>query len=92
MGYRVKRTDHNQQEIMDAIRARYGRHSVWDLHEAGGGLPDLLMAKPDSTMVLIECKQPGKKLNEKEQKFFDEFPGRKIIAYSGEDALEKLEE
>jgi len=90
MRYQIKRTDHNQQEIMDALRAC--GWIVKDLHEVGGGFPDLIVANQFQENILIEVKQPGKKLNELELKFFKEWPGNKIIAYSGEDAINKLQE
>ena len=35
---------------------------------------------------------PGKKLNKKEQEFFDKCPGAKVIIYHMDEALQKVEE
>jgi len=87
MGYQVKRTDANQQEVMDYLRKE--GFTVWDTHELGGGFPDIVVGCEDGN-VLVEIKQPGGKLNEKEQNFFDTWKGYKTIAYSGEDAYCKI--
>ena len=87
--YQIKRTDANQQEIMNALRD--GGWVVWDSHTLGGGFPDCIAFK-DGRTVLVECKMPGKKLNRKEQEFFDKCPGAKVIIYHRDEALQKVEE
>lgn len=87
MGYRVKRTDANQQEIMDALRAV--GYCVYDTHEIGGGFPDIVVGY-DNQSILVEVKMPGKKLNEKEEKFFKYWTGSKLIVFGPEDAVTKI--
>lgn len=80
------RSDSNQQDIMDALRA--AGCSVRSIHRLGDGLPDILVGDPLTLRnYLFEAKMPGGRLTRLEQKFFDEWLGQKDIAYSAEDAL-----
>ena len=81
------RADTYQTEIVAALRAAGWR--VLHLHRLGQGCPDLLAGKRGAN-VLVEIKTPGEKLTPAVRLFFDEWPGPKIIAFSAQDALDKL--
>lgn len=85
---RRAKVDRNQKVITAALRAAGWK--VRPLHMVGGGWPDLAAAKPGMN-VLVECKMPGEKLTPDEAKFWDEWPGPKMIAYDEQDAIEKAE-
>lgn len=75
---KAKRTDDNQQEIVDQLR-QLGV-SVRHLHMVGDGCPDLLLGlrKLNFLIELKDSKKPPskKKLTEDEQKFFDSWKGQ----------------
>jgi hypothetical protein len=49
-----KRSDSNQQAIMDALRAV--GCGVYDTHAIGHGFPDLVVATPEGRVIMIEVK------------------------------------
>lgn len=68
--------------------------SVVSLAPMGGGIPDLLVGRPNFS-CLVELKDGQKpaskqKLTPKEQEFSDSWTGPLITAYSAEDAATKL--
>jgi len=85
-----RKVDSNQSEIVTYLREA-GYH-VCLTHRLGEGFPDLLVARARShANILVEVKQKGELLTPAEKQFFETWPGDKIIAYDGEDALRKLE-
>ena len=84
---RRAKVDRNQPEVTAALRAAGWK--VRPLHMVGEGWPDLCAAQDDIN-VLVEVKMPGEKLTPAEEKFWAEWPGPKEIAYSGQDAVDKL--
>jgi hypothetical protein len=56
MRYYRQKTDHNQAEIVQALR-QVGC-LIFDLSGQGGGVPDLIALTPKGETVLIECKNP----------------------------------
>lgn len=82
----TNRLDANQSEIKLALIA-----SGWTVIETNimrGKMLDLLAAKQGVT-IAIECKMPGKKLTPSEAKFFEDWMGLKILAFSGQDAVDQ---
>ena len=64
----AKRTDKNQQEIMDALR-KYGAVVV-DLSKCGAGVPDLLVGYKNKHTIMMEVKSSPKALHTKPQLAF----------------------
>ena len=64
----AKRTDKNQQEIMDALR-KHGAVVV-DLSKCGAGVPDLLVGYMNKYTILMEVKSSPKSLYTKPQLTF----------------------
>ena len=87
--YQVKRTDKNQQDIMDTLRS--AGYAVHDTHELGGGFPDILVACERGN-VLVEVKMPGKDLNAAERKFHAHWPGPLCVIYYKDEAAEMIEQ
>lgn len=82
----ANRPDGNQSEIKLALIT-----DGWTVIETNimrGKMLDLLAAKHGVT-IAVECKIPGKKLTESEANFFRDWPGLKILAFSGQDAVDK---
>lgn len=81
--------DSLQVEVKRAVvAAGYG----WqDLFRVGEGFPDGIAAV-DWLNILVEIKRPGEMLNERENEFWNEWPGLEIIAFGGQDAVNKLSE
>ena len=84
----AKKTDNNQQEIMDALRAA-GYYTL-DMSRVGQGFPDLLCVNKAGQVVLLEVKTPGGRLTEAEQRFHAEYKGALYVVRSAEMALEYL--
>jgi len=61
---------------------------VRDLHMVGQDFPDQIWAKPGINL-LVECKSPGGTLSAGQKAFFAAWPGPKIVAFSGLDAVWK---
>jgi hypothetical protein len=93
MGYsRVKRTDHNQAEIAQALRALGA--SVAILAGVGGGVPDLLVGWRGQN-YLLEVKNldgRGKRLTLAEREFHETWRGQASIVESVDQAIELLSE
>ena len=86
---RRRKVDANQREIVAALRA--AGYAVHVLHRVGDGFPDLLAAHPaDGLNILVEVKMPGGKLMPAEAEFLAVWPGARLIADSGEQALKQL--
>jgi hypothetical protein len=92
----IRRVDHNQQLIVDALR-RAGA-SVQILSEFGKGLPDLLVGiisnhqKPMN--ILIEVKNPSGRcdLTEAEERWIKAWKGQVAICRTPEEALAVLDD
>ena len=80
----AKKVDTNQAEIVDALRKAGA--SVFDLHEVGRGLPDILVGHNNKN-YLMEIKYKKGKLNTKEADFFDGWRGQAVVVYTAEEAL-----
>jgi len=81
-----RRTDGNHADIRDALR----QVGAWvsDTHNIGDGFPDLVVAKPNGYLFMVEVKASrSSKLTEDERKFATECPAHVHIVYSVEDAL-----
>ena len=78
------RSDSNQQDIMDALRAAGA--SVVSLHRMGGGMPDLLVGY-DGKNYLMEVKVGKAVLTPDEHKFITGWNVCIYIVRSVEDAL-----
>jgi Holliday junction resolvase len=88
----MKRTDHNQAEIVRALRA-YGC-SVTVLSAVGGGCPDLLCGFHEKN-ILFECKNlqgRGHRLTPAETDWIKNWKGQIAIIFNIEQALAVLED
>lgn len=83
----ARRTDANQQYIIDGLRD-FGA-SVQDLHEVGKGCPDILVGWRGKNYAL-EIKQPGGWLNEREHKWHQSWRGQVAIVRSLEEAIDVI--
>jgi len=88
----ARRADGNQPEIVAALRAAGA--VVQPLHTVGQGVPDLLVAYRNRTMVM-EIKDPTKpkadrKLTPAQQKWHDMWIGEKHVVETIEQALAAL--
>lgn len=84
-----RRTDRNQAEIVAALRELGA--SVTLLHRVGQGVPDLLVGWR-GVNLLMEVKQSGERLNQREAKWHEAWHGQAAIVYCVLDALELLEQ
>ena len=87
---RDARVDTNQIEIAKAFR-RAG-WKVLHLHAIGQGVPDLLVARYGS-MKLVEIKDGAKspsrkKLNERQEKFHEDWASYVEVVYSVDDVVQ----
>lgn len=82
----ANKVDGNQAEIVQALRAT--GWAVRPMNKLRGAWLDLVIAKHGVT-IAVECKMPGEMLTESEKEFMEEWPGLKMIAYSGQDAVDK---
>lgn len=78
------KTDANQTEIVDALRAM--GVVVRSLAGVGDGMNDLLCACRGE-LWLLECKVPGEHLTPKQKAWHAECPWRNHVAYTIGDAL-----
>jgi hypothetical protein len=85
---RAAKKDGNHNESAAHLRAR--GWSVEDCHRHGDGFPDSIVGRPGFA-CLIEWKMKGEKLTPKEAKVAERWAGPYMVAYSGEDAEQKLE-
>lgn len=87
--YTPHRVDGNHAEIVKALRDIGA--SVLDIHDIGGGAPDLLVGFRAQN-ILLEVKDgrlppSKKKLTPDEKIFFDDWRGPVYIVYSPVDAV-----
>jgi hypothetical protein len=85
--YAIRRTDKNQQKIVDALRDIGA--SVLPLHTVGHGCPDLAVGFRGDTYFL-EVKSGKGKLTEAERAFFAQWRGRAAVVRSVDDALRAI--
>lgn len=81
-----KKVDSNHADVVDALRKAGWK--VLDMHKCGYGVFDIIAKK--TVKVWCEIKEPGKDLTDAEREFLRWVPGRAIIVYGAEDAIEKL--
>ncbi len=81
------RSDSNQQEIMDALRAAGA--SVRSIHREGKGVPDLLVGHNRQNFIM-EIKSAKGQLTPSERKFIANWNGWVDIVRSIEDALKAI--
>ena len=79
-----KRSDANQQAIVDALRAAGAE--VESLHEVGGGVPDLLVGWRTAN-YLLEVKSARGKLNERQIEWHGGWKGQVAVVRTVEDAM-----
>lgn len=89
---RAARTDANQREIVEALRAVGA--TVQPLHTVGGGCPDLLVGWR-GTNYLLEIKDGRKsksrrRLTPDEEQFFFEWRGQAAVVKSADEALRHI--
>ena len=82
-----KKTDKNQQEIMDALR-KIGA-SVSSLHTVGCGIPDLLVGYRGKN-YLIEVKADKGKLTPAQIEFHGAWRGEIHIVRTAEEAINRV--
>lgn len=85
--YAARRVDKNQAEIVAAFRALGA--SVISLHDAGTGIPDLLVGLHGVTF-LVEVKNPDTKgkLNERQERWHADWRGAPVVVvYTVDDVL-----
>lgn len=82
----ANRKDRNHKEIENALKA--AGWVVIDTTLMRGRMPDMLASK-DLCTIVVEAKMPKEDLTPSESKFFEVWKGHKIIAYSGQDAVNK---
>ena len=90
MSQRARKVDANHGEIRTALRD--AGYPVKDVHSFAG-MFDLLTMTRDGRLVFIEAKTPGGKLTDAERETIALFgEGAVIIAYSGQEAVDRLAE
>jgi len=83
-----KATDHNQAEIVAALRD--AGHQVVTMHGVGGGFPDLIVAR-GGQVWLVEVKARGGRLTPAQVDFFERWSGPPIrIVRTVDEALEAV--
>ncbi len=85
---RKARTDDNQQQIVDALRKAGA--TVASLHQAGGGIPDLLVGFRGKNS-LIEIKGKKGKLTKAQIEFFAKWRGKAYVCRTIDEALTAIE-
>lgn len=84
-----KRTDANQQDIIDALRDIGA--SVQDLHTVGKGCPDLLVGYR-GVNYLLEVKHRAGKLTGKEPEWHADWRGQVCTVWTVEQAIFAISE
>lgn len=74
---RAGKVDANQHAIIDVLLA--ANCKVQTLAAMGGGVPDLLVLRPDGTLVLLEVKAKDGTLTPSQQKWMKYWPGVKVV-------------
>ena len=83
-----KRTDHNQAEIVEALR-QIGA-TVQDLHNVGEGCPDLLVGAHGRN-YLIEVKNGARAhLNSREARWHQAWGGQVVVVRTVDEALQAI--
>jgi len=86
---RARRVDNNHKAIIDFAVNVLGR-TVFDTHALPGRLDFDILTKGGLTYA-VEVKQPGEKLTEKEQAYFDAgWPA--FVVHSEQELFDKLQE
>ena len=80
----ARRSDKNQQEIMDALRGVGA--TVASIHRVGHGIPDLLVGFRGVT-YLMEVKGKGAKLTKDEKEWHDNWRGQVVIVQNVREAI-----
>ena len=80
-----KKTDKNQQDIIDSLRD--DGCSVISLHMVGNGCPDLIVGYKGNN-YLFEVKSDGGELNENEVEHFATWKGQSHVIWNAEEAIE----
>jgi|WetSurMetagenome_2_1015567.scaffolds.fasta_scaffold383361_2 hypothetical protein len=82
-----KRTDSNQQAIMDALRAC--GCGCYDTHSVSHGFPDLIVALPSGKVIMVEVKSSvSAKYTPDETQFAQECPAIVYRIITPEQAVE----
>jgi Holliday junction resolvase len=81
----AKRSDANQQDIIDALRAIGA--SVVSIHRVGGGVPDLLVGY-QGVNLLLEVKTARGRLNRCEAEWHQEWRGQVAVVRTVDEAIE----
>ena len=83
-----KRTDHNQAEIVEALR-QIGA-TVQDLHNVGEGCPDLLVGA-NGRNYLLEVKNGARaRLNSREAQWHQGWSGQVVVVRTVDEALQAI--
>lgn len=85
---RNPKADKNQSDIVRALR-KCG-YSVQHLHGVGQGCPDLIVANTQRNL-LVELKSKGGRTTPAQKKWFQDWPGPALIAYSAEEVIAYME-
>ena len=83
-----RRTDHNQAEIVKALRDVGA--TVQDLHLVGHGCPDILVGFRGRNYIM-EIKMPKGTLNEAETRWIGDWRGKTYVVRSVTEALQAIE-
>lgn len=81
----AKRVDGTQREVVDALRQCGCK--VCDLSRVGGGIPDLIVRRPDGVQRWVEVKAKRGKLRASQLAFQAEWPDPILVLRSAEDAV-----
>ena len=87
MSYQIRKTDLNQKEIVQGLRAL--GYSVRPTHTLGHGFPDLVVGKQGKNL-LVEVKRAGEGLTPDEKDFFQIWQGAVIVGISVEQIHEEF--
>lgn len=83
---RARRTDANHAAVIHTLEALYC--SVVDTSALGGGFPDLVVGLAGTT-VLVEVKAENGTLQPNQQRFHDDWRGRKpVIVRTQQDCID----
>ena len=85
----ARKSDANQQEIIDALREC--GYSVVSIHRVGKGVPDILVGKHGKN-YLLEVKNPeySGELTDDEREFFASWRGQVDVVTTIEEALSMM--
>lgn len=96
----ARKRDHNQTDIMQAVR---GIGPLYDTFRFGAGFPDFILGVPWELfkrmyiryrwlggLVLVECKMPGQTLDARERQFHNMFAGYPILGVHSPQELQDI--